>query len=132
MKIRSTLFETSVSASGNKCGASSTIVVSTPKFEKILAHSIPIAPEPTIKTDFGNSERFRISSDDKMNLWSNSNPLTVLGFEPIAEIICFTWYCSPFASMISFFDVIFASQFTTVTFEFLRANSIPFLNFSMV
>ena len=92
LKIRSILFETSISAIGKRCCASSTTVVSTPKFDIILAHSIPIAPDPIIRILFGRISRFRISSDDSKNSWSNSRPLTRRGDEPAAQIIFLQLY----------------------------------------
>ena len=85
--MRSIRFETSISAVGIRCSAISTTVTSVPKLEKILAHSIPMAPEPIIKTDLGKVFKFSTSSEDRINLPSNSSPFSSRGFEPVAVII---------------------------------------------
>ena len=55
----------------------STKETSTPKFEKIRAHSIPIAPEPTINTFSGSELSLSTSSELKIKLLSNSKPLAL-------------------------------------------------------
>ena len=130
LKIRSIRFETSISATGIRCSAISTTETFTPKLLKILAHSVPIAPEPTINTDSGSSFNSKISSELKINSPSNSNPFISLGTEPVASIILSTLYSSPPA--VIFFPLTHASSYITVTPEFFTASSRDFLTFSTV
>ena len=129
--MRSILLETSTSASGNRCSAASITDTSTSNAESILAHSIPIAPLPTIAMLSGKTVKFKISSEFNTNSWSKPIPLSALGDEPVAAIIFLHSKTSPSASIL-FFVIIFASEFTVTTPEFFKVNSRFFLNFSTV
>ena len=79
----------SISNCGASAGSFSITTTSTPREDKIYAHSKPIAPEPIIAIDFGSSSRFNKSSEFKIFSWLNSKPLSSLGIEPVAITIFF-------------------------------------------
>ena len=75
----------------------------------------------------GSSDKFKISSDDKINSWSNSSPFTIFGVAPTAQIILAHSKISPFA-LITFLSTISASVITVLTLAFFSASSIPLRN----
>ena len=72
---------------GKSRSAVSTIETSTSNAEKILAHSIPIAPEPIIKILFGKVVKFKTSSELNTNSWSKLKFGKSFGLEPVADMI---------------------------------------------
>ena len=120
-----------MSASGSKCSAISTIETSTSKAEKILAHSIPIAPEPIITILFGNFFKSKISSELKTNSWSKSIFFNPLGEDPVAVIIFLHSKSSPSAEIL-FSSIILASALIVLTPLFFKESSRLFLNFSTI
>ena len=70
--------------------AFSTSFTSTPNEDKIYAHSHPIAPEPRIVIDLGSLSRLYKSSDDNINLPSNSRFFMLTGYDLDAIITFLT------------------------------------------
>ena len=117
---RSILALISASAGGSSEGAISTTVTFLPNPEKILAHSIPIAPEPIISILSGMLFSCKSSSEFTIKRPSVSKPFICAGFAPVAMIMFSHWYS--FSPALIIFSEIRAASSSIIVTSWLKIN----------